>query len=307
VPPAGPRGTARAGGPLSTATPADVRCSLASEARGDLPAGTATHLQAFLLVEHHGPWGASAPRDSRLPDEVKRHFAGQRSIKVLLARRHHRAHRGSTYQVMLCVPSRRLLLGTTFEDPLQLLDLDLDAVARGRTPDWPTLPGPVYAVCTHGRHDACCAERGRPVCRALTATRPEETWEVSHVGGDRFAPNMVVLPEGLYYGRLDPTSVTEVAERHEAGRLHLDHLRGRSTYPMIVQYAEVALRRQLGEDRLDAVRLVERDGGRCEFAVGPDRWRVTVARHLAEPARLACSAMRPGPVPVFETVSVEQA
>ncbi len=261
-----------------------------------MPAGTATHLRAFLLVEHHGPWGLSAPRDSRLPDEVKRHFAGHRSIKILLARRHHRAHRGSTYQAMLCVPSRRLLLGTTFEDPLELCDLDLEAVGRGQSPDWEPVPGPVYGVCTHGRHDACCAERGRPVCQALTAGRPEETWEVSHVGGDRFAPNMVVLPEGLYYGRLDPESVTEVADLHEAGRLHLDHLRGRSTYPMPVQYAEVVLRRRLGEDRLDAVRLVERDGGRCEFAVGDG----PLARHggttprRARPADLLGDPAGPG-------------
>lgn len=287
-------------------TPADFRCSLTSEGRGDEPAGTATHLQAFLLLEHHGPWGASAPRDSRLPEEVKRHVAGHRSIKVLLARRHHRAHRGESYRTMLCVPSRRLLLATTIDDPRELCDVDLDAVVRGRPPDWEPMAGPLYGVCTHGRHDACCAERGRPVCAALTSARPEHTWEVSHVGGDRFAPNMVVLPEGLYYGRLDAGSVTRVAELHEAGRLDLDRLRGRSTYPMPVQYAEVALRRHLHEDRLDALRLVSRDGGTCEFSHGDERWRVTVVRTLTEPAMMTCSAARPGPVPVFDTVAVEQ-
>ena len=57
-------------------------------------------------------------------------------------------------------------------------------------------------VCTHGRHDACCAERGRPVAAALAAAHPEQTWEVSHIGGDRFAANVLVLPDGLYYGRV---------------------------------------------------------------------------------------------------------
>src|SRR4029453_5830608 len=55
-----------------------------------------------------------------------------------------------------------------------------------------------------GRHGACCAERGRPVAAALAQAHPEETWEVSHIGGDRFAGNLLVLPNGLYYGRLDP-------------------------------------------------------------------------------------------------------
>lgn len=214
---------------------------------------------------------------------------------------------------MLCVPSRRLLLRSTFEDPAELVGLDLDAVGRGQLPTgaegplhWEEVPGPVYGVCTHGRHDACCAERGRPVCQALTAVRPEETWEVSHVGGDRFAPNLVVLPEGLYYGRLTPETMPDLVALHEDGRLDLERLRGRSTYPMPAQYAEIALRRQLGEDRLDALRLVHREENTCEFLHGDDRWRVVVSRTLTDSVQMTCSATKPGRVPVFEAVTIEQ-
>ena len=93
-------------------------------------------------------------------------------------------------------PLRRLLLTSTFETLEDLAQIDLDAVSRGEAPDWPRLDGPLFGVCTHGRHDACCAERGRPVAAALTASHPDETWEISHMGGDRFAANMVVLPGG---------------------------------------------------------------------------------------------------------------
>src|SRR5690242_2618765 len=117
---------------------------------------------------------------------------------------------------------------------------------------------PLFCVCTHGRHDACCAERGRPVAAALAAAFPEQTWEVSHIGGDRFAGNMLALPQGLYYGRLDAESSVSVAEGHVAGRLDLDHLRGRSSYAMPVQYAELALRRHLGESEEGAVSLASR-------------------------------------------------
>ena len=129
-------------------------------------------------------------------------------------------------------------------------------MSRGEAPDWTRIDGPLFGVCTHGRHDACCAERGRPVAAALTASHPAETWEISHMGGDRLAANMVVLPEGLYYGRMDPGTAPQVASLHEEGRVDLARLRGRSPYPMHVQYAEIALRRHLEEDRLDAVRLV---------------------------------------------------
>lgn len=282
----------------------DFRCSVASERREDDLAGTATHLAAFLVLEHHGPWGVSAPKDSRLPEEVKRHLVTHKSIKVLMARRHLRAHRSAEYSAFLAVPSRSLLLTRTFVDPLELLDLDLDAVVRGSYPDWTEVDGPFYGVCTHGRHDVCCAERGRPVAATLCESRPESTWEVSHIGGDRFSANMVVLPEGLYYGRMDPSSADEVAALHEQGRLDLTRLRGRSTYPMHVQYAEIALRRHLGEDRIDAVRLVQRDGWRSVFEHEGTSWEVVVRRDEAAPTKLTCGAERLNPVPVFELVSL---
>ena len=237
---------------------------------------------------------------------MKAHLEAHGSIKVLMARRHHRAHRESWYRVFLAFPARRLLLTSTFVDPGELTLIDLDAVARGVTPDWTPVDGPLYGVCTHGRHDACCAERGRPVAAALTARRPAETWEISHMGGDRFAANMVVLPEGLYYGRLDPEAVAEVADLHEQGRLDLTRFRGRSSYPMQVQYAEIALRRQLGEDRLDAVRLVRRTGWTSVFLVDEVEWAVTVRRVNREQARLTCGVERLSPLPVHEVVLVEQ-
>jgi hypothetical protein len=126
------------------------------------------------------------------------------------------------------------------------------------------------------------------------------------MGGDRFAGNMVVLPEGLYYGRMDPESAGEVAALHEQGRLDLTRLRGRSSYPMQVQYAEIALRRHLGEDRLDAVRLVRRQGWTSVFLHDDTEWSVTVRRVTREPARLTCGVERMSPLPVHEVVLIEQ-
>ena len=55
-------------------------------------------------------------------------------------------------------------LETTVLDDLHgVLDLDLEALAAGRSLGLTPHAEPVLAVCTHGRHDACCAERGRPV------------------------------------------------------------------------------------------------------------------------------------------------
>lgn len=269
-------------------------------------AGTATHVTAFLLVENQGPWGVSAPRDSRLPKPVKRHLARHKNIKVLMIRRHHRAHRGSEHRAFLAFPASRLLLTTTFRDPDELLAIDLDAVARGEAPDWERAAGPVFGVCTHGRHDACCAERGRPVAAALSASHPSKTWEISHMGGDRFAANMLVLPEGLYYGRMEPGTASQVAFLHEQGRVDIGRLRGASSYPMPVQYAEIALRRHLEEDRLDALRLVRRNGPTTVFRREGTNWAVTLSRSSQGEAQLTCSLERLSPIPVFEVLSIQR-
>lgn len=301
MPPTGPRGPA--GGTTLTAP---FRCAAAALDRGDDPAGSATHVAAFLLVEHHGPWGVAVLRDSRLDADVRQHLSGVGAVRVLLARRHHRAHRGSTYAVHLCFPHTQRLLRREVADHRELLDLDVAALARGEEPaGWEADPGPLYGVCTHGRHDACCAERGRPVALALAASRhAEATWECSHIGGDRFAGNLLVLPRGHYYGRVDPASAIEVADAVADGRLALDHLRGRSDVAMPVQAAEIDVRRRLGLNGLDDVRptsaRTEADLTTVSLDAAGRPVRVRVRRLLGEPGRLTCGAARDNPVPRFE-------
>src|SRR3712207_7435783 len=73
---------------------------------------------------------------------------------------------------------------------------------------------PVYRVCAHGGHEACCALRGRPLARALPADDPDDVWECSHLGGDRFAANVLVLPHGFYYGQVPGDGAELRSEEH---------------------------------------------------------------------------------------------
>ena len=63
-------------------------------------------------------------------------------------------------------------------------------------------------VCTHGSRDTCCGSFGFPIYSSLkqmcTATPGDiRIWRVSHLGGHHFAPNLVDLPSGRYWCRLD--------------------------------------------------------------------------------------------------------
>jgi hypothetical protein len=259
-----------------------------------------------------------ALRDARLPDGLGARLAaaGRRTgVRVLLARRPGRARQVGGVRVFAAraAGSASRLRTAVLDDLDAVAELDLAAVAAGGDAGLPPYDRPVLAVCTHGRHDACCAERGRPLAAALAADpdHAADVWECSHIGGDRFAGNLLVLPHGLYYGGLDVADALEVARATAEGRLVLDRLRGRSSLPMPVQAAEIALRRALDETRLAAVTALdhERDGGlvTARFAVGDREYVVTVRAGTSdEPHRLTCQAVRASPVPRFDVVDVQQ-
>jgi hypothetical protein len=53
-------------------------------------------------------------------------------------------------------------------------------------------------------------------------------WETTHVGGDRFAANLVCLPDGTYHGTLDRGSAVEVALGCLRGEVAEAFYRGRA-------------------------------------------------------------------------------
>jgi len=142
-----------------------------------------------------------------------------------------------------------------------------------------------YLVCTNGARDQCCAIRGAAVAQALAGARPGQAYESSHLGGHRFAANLLVLPDGLCFGRLDVRTALAVVDELDAGRLPLEHFRGRSSLPEEQQAAEILLRRELGIDGLDDVTLVEE----TTFVLADGR-RVTVRvrGEQLEPRRFSC-------------------
>jgi hypothetical protein len=118
-----------------------------------------------------------------------------------------------------------------------------------------------YLVCTNSARDPCCGIRGPAVARALDEARPGAVYESSHLGGHRFAANLLVLPDGLFFGRLDVRSALAVAEELEAGRLPLEHFRGRSSLTEEQQAAEILVRQERNLFGLDDLRLVDRVSG----------------------------------------------
>jgi hypothetical protein len=271
---------------------------------------------SWLLVEHPGPWPSlDLPGD--LPPAVVDVLQRATALDVrpqLIRRLTDRAVARPTVVVASCRPGSTWLERRTVADLAELVDLDLQALADGRPPRFgaPSYER-VVLVCTHGRRDVCCARLGRPLAALLDAQLPRQVWETSHVGGDRFAPNVVALPDGSYHGGLALADARALADAVIAGRVLPAALRGRAGLPLAVQAADFFVRERLGIDELDAVRPVssapEPSGDVCvELLAGAERWCVHVrARRAAEPRLTSCAGDGTIDTPsAFELASAER-
>jgi len=307
-------------------------CSDRSRERVDPLAATGGRGLQWFLVEHEGAWGNRAlldpPFDVELGAALVRRIesAGMRPLAIRRTGRHPERAGGSggsggsgggrgtrgaqqrwRWAFVDSRPGHETVRWGEVSSPRELLDVPLDG-SSGTASD-----RPVFAVCAHGRHDQCCAVRGRQVVRRLAEVYPEETWECSHLGGDRFAGTMVLFPHGLYYGRVDDGDAAHIAASYLDGRIEEQWFRGRSSLTHPVQAAQHVARLQFGDDRIDAYAPLGEewhDGGD-----GHARWTVqlqdeagTVTVELAEahsePLLSTCAATRPGRVRQWELVSV---
>jgi hypothetical protein len=267
---------------------------------------TAPPAARFLLVEVPGPWGRSAPTDSRLDHYASGRLADaadRAGVRVLLVRRpgRHVQPRGDAPRSWALVDSRQgreHVRWGVWRHERDLLDVDLAGPTVDAWPDDGAGPPRLALVCTQGRHDVCCAVRGRPVALELAAAAPDwDVWECSHVGGDRFAANLLLLPSGEMFGGLDPGSAVRTLEFFDTGRLSLPHHRGRAGRPPVEQAALHHVAVATGEDRRDVLRVGTVDGRAPSWTVevvGDGRRRiVSLVQRWSEPARLTCSSARP--------------
>jgi hypothetical protein len=278
------------------------RCSVQARLRGDSPVATASPAQRWLLIEQPGPWGREALAESRFDQTVGPELARRaraEGVRLLLVRRpgDRLADSGRRWAYADSRPGQVGLWWSVRSSDADLLTVPWDGSVGERA------DRPVYLVCTHGGHDACCALRGRPLARALPAPGPADVWECSHLGGDRFAANVVVLPHGFYYGQV-PGDGAELVQAHERGQVALPWLRGRAGVPPPGQAAQHVARKTLGLLALDdlpvtSVQQMTPPGAEVE------RWVVTLAcpdgqvvasvesRPSAEVAKLTCRATHP--------------
>jgi hypothetical protein len=280
-----------------------------------------------LLLEQPGPWGAKALTSSHLEPSLGRALEAAvkgTGVRVALIRRpgrHADRHTRAERRVYAAhtVPGNVWLHGTTLSDPSRLLDLDFAALGKGDGRSFdsvleggPHLGDPLALVCTNGKRDRCCALLGRPLAAELAASGDADVWEVTHLGGHRFSPTVLVLPHGYAYGRVQVHTVKEILHGVREGRIVVEGCRGNSAWERPGQAAELAVRTAVGEEAAQALSVVRTDGAAPRWEVtlahaDGRHWRATVAQGAAAPPRPeSCGASVLGSPARMEVTAVRE-
>ncbi|MEO1429550.1 MAG: sucrase ferredoxin [Cyanobacteria bacterium J06633_8] len=250
-------------------------CSDNSRQAGEEIIGTATNNQTYVLIECPTPWHSDAFSSRWVPENLR-----------LLAKEAKRAKLPIKFQLIANdfshkVDSTKLLIyhqeevgGKGYskrEFKLENIEQAASAIKKwlwGKSVkceiDATTTRD--ILVCTHGSHDRCCARYGNPFYfhakhvisdMGLDKVR---IWRSSHFGGHRFAPTMIDLPEGRYYGNLDIESFKSILTHTGDIRRFKDIYRGWGILPKSIQIVERELILRYGWDWFDykaAGRIVE--------------------------------------------------
>lgn len=209
-------------------------CAIANRQSGEDLIGTAGHYQTYVLIECPLPWAAKVFTSGCIPPELRQYvkaIRAERSVQFLAINRGAAASEDAL-RVMVyekTVPSDLARSDDSSESSVyrghefkldnltQVVDC-LEAHWQGDRLGKPITQRDIL-VCTHGMRDKCCAKFGQPFFREATHAAKQgdlpntRVWRVSHIGGHRFAPTAISMPDGRYYGRLTLSALQAVLTR----------------------------------------------------------------------------------------------
>jgi len=264
--------------------------------------GSADPVDVWLLLEYRSAWRAKAVIDNDLTAEMRAWFAGMPEFIDALGLK---ARAQLVRQPEINATEIRLMIALNdalfeFASPTYqgLMEVDVaDVVARPERWLSARIDEPRYFVCTNGQRDLCCARFGLPVYQALRSRLGPRVWQTTHLGGHRFAPNVLVLPQSALYGRVSEECLDDLLSDTEAGALHGPLLRGRHGYAAPAQAAEAYLLKHFGDSW--SLRDVDemQQGWDVSFVSGADTaWLRVVQREEPEMILKSCADDQAKPV-----------
>ena len=224
-------------------------CKNLSSSAGEHLYGTVPRVENWFLLEYSDHWERDALESSSVSEEVKTEL--NKLLQTFEKSRLQLIKSDRSDNSNICFyyinstefdPKAYKFTLNSYEDILQLNLREL--IEKGDINDSET-DEKIALVCTHGSYDSCCGKYGVPVYNELQKNVELTVWNTTHVGSHRFSANMVMLPEGIYYGRVNTENLGEIISSHLKNEIYLDCFRGRSCYSQPSQVSDYFLRKEL--------------------------------------------------------------
>ncbi|WP_414529152.1 sucrase ferredoxin [Nodularia chucula] len=234
-------------------------CSEISQANGEDPIGSALTLEQYFIIEAAQPWPDNIwmeldPMPQGVLDALNFAWESSRKIRVIaIAPDKEYSNPGYTRVFYYRRPAKFFAQFEKYEFIVPHALLGSLALALLKNSE--ELPKfeqyrqqtshiRELLVCTHGNVDAACSRFGYPIYQKLrseyaTANNSNlRFWRCSHFGGHQFAPTLVDLPQGQYWGHLKPEILDLLVQRNGSVRELYAYYRGWTGLPKFAQIAE---------------------------------------------------------------------
>ncbi len=232
--------------------------------------GTAVPADLFVLLETPLPWGKPALLSEGVPEIVRQALkphlgkypglrvhlianeetAQQQARRLIICQRQlDSPQRYSTWEMRTTSPEQMAmalsdLLSQPPGEPLRQSS-DEQSVGQAASNVFSNRDDNRHLlVCTHGSHNECCGIQGYPLyqdaialMRSLTLNQTH-IWQVSHIGGHRYAPTLIDLPQGRYYGELNRNVLKILLQQQGELDELMECYRGWSLLPKALQVQE---------------------------------------------------------------------
>lgn len=295
-------------------------CAEMSHAQNEPMPGTASPTDVWLLLEYNASWAGKANVANTLDRDFLEWWLrvpamfedmGLRTRQQFI-RQPDVATKGVRFIISMVAPYGNETFQFHFANYGEFMRLDwATLVSEPESFAEARLDQPNYFVCTNGKRDICCARLGLKTYLQLRKMVGKRVWQITHLGGHRFAPNVLVLPNPVMYGRVFSDDLPKFVKQVDSGKLDIGRARGRSLYDPAAQAAEVYMLEQgFGGGELIGLRQGqgdEKDMFECLFLEGENTISVKLRKTpdaleiIASCGTSATKSLKP-----FEMLSVDR-